>query len=66
MQIVIDTDRCIGAGLCALSVPDVFTQDEQGSSTVLPGRANAGLDSRVRGAVRGCPVQAISLTELAR
>lgn len=59
MRIVVDQERCIGAGLCALAVPHVFTQDEDGSSTVRPGREDDGHDGRVRAAVRSCPVRAI-------
>ncbi|MGW6548492.1 ferredoxin, partial [Streptomyces massasporeus] len=37
MRIDIDQDVCIGAGQCALTAPDVFTQDDDGYSTLLPG-----------------------------
>ena len=37
MHIDIDQDVCIGAGQCALTAPDVFTQDDDGYSTLLPG-----------------------------
>lgn len=61
MRINVDGERCIGSGLCALAVPDVFAQDDEGASTVLPGHEDDGSDERVRGAVRSCPVQAISV-----
>ncbi|MFD7668800.1 ferredoxin [Streptomyces sp. NPDC059788] len=63
MKIDIDTSVCIGSGQCALTVPGVFTQDDEGLSTLLPGRADGGGDPLVREAVRACPVQAISISE---
>ena len=39
MRIGIDKDVCIGAGQCALTAPSVFTQDDDGFSALLPGRA---------------------------
>lgn len=66
MRIGIATDRCIGAALCALTVPEVFTQDDEGVSRLLPGgeeRAGDGGGGRVAEAARACPVQAITLHE---
>ncbi|MFD9634111.1 ferredoxin [Streptomyces violascens] len=61
MRIGIDKDVCIGAGQCALTAPSVFTQDDDGSSALLPGREDGGGDPLVREAARACPVQAITL-----
>ncbi|MEV3861004.1 ferredoxin [Streptomyces sp. NPDC050095] len=64
MRIEIDKERCVGAGMCALTAPDVFTQDDDGFSEVLPGRAErAGEHPLVQEAVRACPVGAVSLAE---
>ncbi|MEW2295019.1 ferredoxin [Streptomyces sp. NPDC006743] len=63
MRIDIDKDRCIGAGQCALAAPGVFTQDDDGFSTLLPGREDGGGDPMVREAARACPVAAITVTE---
>ncbi|MYR90004.1 ferredoxin [Streptomyces sp. SID685] len=63
MRIQVDKDQCVGAGLCALLAPGVFTQDEDGLSEVLPGRENGAGDPQVPNAARGCPVQAITLIE---
>lgn len=63
MRIRIDKDRCIGAGQCALTVPGVFTQDDDGLSTLLPGREDGGGDPMVKEAVRACPVGAITVSE---
>lgn len=61
MAIRIDKDVCIGAGQCALAAPGVFTQDDDGFSTLLPGREDGGGDPMVRAAARACPVGAIKV-----
>ncbi|GGL63832.1 ferredoxin [Streptomyces fumigatiscleroticus] len=63
MRIDIDKDVCIGAGQCALTAPDVFTQDDEGYSTLLPGREDGGDSPLVREAARACPVAAITVSE---
>ncbi len=63
IRIDIDTDVCIGAGQCALTAPKVFTQDDDGFSTVLPGREDGAGDPMVREAARACPVGAIRVSE---
>ncbi|MEU6390960.1 ferredoxin [Streptomyces sp. NPDC046939] len=64
VRIEVDKERCVGAGMCALTAPDVFTQDDDGFSEVLPGAAErAGEHPMVKEAVRACPVQAVTVTE---
>ncbi|MEU6478751.1 ferredoxin [Streptomyces sp. NPDC047017] len=63
MRIDIDKDLCIGAGQCALAAPDVFTQDDDGFSALLPGHEDDTGDPMVREAARACPVGAITVTE---
>ncbi|MDQ1050549.1 ferredoxin [Streptomyces sp. V4I2] len=63
MHIDIDKDVCIGAGQCALAAPGVFTQDDDGYSTLRPGREDGGGDHMVREAARACPVSAITVSE---
>lgn len=53
----------MGSGMCALTVPDVFTQDDDGLSEVLPGREDGAGEPLVHDAVRTCPVQAITLED---
>jgi ferredoxin len=65
MHIDIDKDACIGAGQCALAAPGVFTQDDDGFSTLLPGREDGGGDPMAREAARACPVTAITVSETA-
>ncbi|WP_435642429.1 ferredoxin [Streptomyces sp. H49] len=63
MHIEIDKDVCIGAGQCALTAPGVFTQDDDGFSMLVPGRADGAGDPMVREAARACPVGAITVTD---
>jgi ferredoxin len=62
MEIGIDHDTCVGAGMCALTAPRVFTQDDDGLSEVLPGLQAGGGYPLLREAARACPVGAISLS----
>jgi ferredoxin len=62
MHIDIDKDVCIGAGQCALTAPDVFTQDDEGYSTLLPGGEDGG-SPLLREAARACPVGALTVSE---
>lgn len=64
MRIDIDQETCIGAGQCVLTAPEVFTQDDDGFSELLPGHeTNPGAPSAAADAAKACPVQAISVTE---
>ncbi|GAA2771794.1 ferredoxin [Streptomyces lavendulae subsp. lavendulae] len=63
MRISLDQDRCIGAGQCALTAPQVFTQDDDGMGEVLPGREDGHGSPLVREAARACPVSAITVAE---
>lgn len=65
MHIDIDKDACIGAGQCALAAPGVFTQDDDGYSTLIPGQDEADGTPMVREAARACPVGAITLRDTA-
>ncbi|MFI9389967.1 ferredoxin [Streptomyces bauhiniae] len=62
-DIEIDKDLCIGAGQCTLAVPSVFTQDDDGYSTLLPGAEDGAGSPMLREAARACPVGAITVTE---
>ncbi|MFD3998962.1 ferredoxin [Streptomyces sp. NPDC058583] len=63
MRISIDGELCIGAGQCALTSPDFFTQDDDGFGTVVPGRELGGGGPLVREAARACPVRAVRVEE---
>ncbi len=59
-----DTGRCVGAGQCVLTEPEVFDQDETEGTVVLR-TAQVSDDNvdRVREAVHVCPSQALSLSD---
>jgi len=61
MRIEADREICIGAGMCALTAPGSFTQDdEDGLVTLLDPRPSDQMEA-VRHAVRLCPSGAITL-----
>lgn len=69
MRITVDRERCCGAGMCALTAPDVFDQSEDdGRVLVLDPVPPPALEAAVRGAAVLCPSGAITLAppDLAR
>jgi ferredoxin len=64
VRIHVDRERCIGSGTCVLTLPAVFTQDDEDGRVLLiedaPTAANRTAVDRV---VLNCPVSAISLRE---
>lgn len=64
MKIEADRERCIGAGMCALTAPGVFDQDPEDGRVVLlnehPGEREV---EAAREAVELCPSGALSLRE---
>ncbi|GAA2977877.1 ferredoxin [Streptomyces fulvorobeus] len=63
MRIRVDTDRCVGAGQCVLSAPDVFDQDDLGIVMVLAEPADEPAREAARQAGVICPSQAITVGE---
>jgi ferredoxin len=65
MQVEADRDVCVGAGLCALTAPDVFDQDEEGIVAVLDGHPSGeALDAALRVETL-CPSGAVRVTRRA-
>ncbi|WP_442809616.1 ferredoxin [Streptomyces sp. NBC_01335] len=59
----VDTTLCMGSGLCALALPEVFDQDDvDGLVVLLDPEPPRELHDDVAEAVNRCPVQAISAT----
>jgi ferredoxin len=63
MRVIANRERCVGAGQCVLTDPDIFAQSEDdGRVQVL---AEDDLDAEAVGsvelAVRLCPMQVLSL-----
>ncbi|GLV51416.1 ferredoxin [Thermobispora bispora] len=64
MKIKADTGRCIGAGMCVMTLPEVFDQSEEdGTVVVLAPDPPGELHALVRRAVTLCPSGALSLEE---
>ncbi|GAA2334824.1 ferredoxin [Streptomyces kunmingensis] len=62
MHILIDEDRCCGAGQCVLTAPEVFDQrDEDGIVVLLERRPPADEHAAVREAALICPAAAIEI-----
>lgn len=57
MMLTVDASRCIGCGMCAAAVPDVFRIVEH-TSTVLALPTTERI-VRIMDAANGCPVNAI-------
>ncbi|WP_440582064.1 ferredoxin [Streptomyces flavofungini] len=64
LRIGVDRDRCTGAGMCALTAPEVFDQDEADGLVVL---LRPEPESAHRGAARVaaglCPAGAIAVDD---
>lgn len=63
MQVTVDPVKCIGAGQCVLTVPEVFEQDDDGVVTLVDERPATGLRDAVRDAAARCPVEAIGVDD---
>jgi ferredoxin len=59
MKIEANRDVCIGAGMCVMSAPDVFDQDDDGLVLVLQGEVPAEHAEAAARAVAGCPSGAL-------
>jgi ferredoxin len=64
MRLAVDTERCVGAGMCALTAPELFDQDDDGTVVVLVGGpvATQWQSLAVQAAER-CPSGAIRLVD---
>jgi ferredoxin len=61
MRVTADRNVCIGAGLCALTAPDVFDQDEDGLVTVLNADPDGDDQEAAREAGNICPSGAVQI-----
>ncbi|MFZ2664262.1 MAG: ferredoxin [Patescibacteria group bacterium] len=62
-KIKINEDICIGCGACGITAPEAFGyNNEKGKATVKEGAENTD-NEKIKEAVEGCPVQAISIEE---
>jgi ferredoxin len=64
MQIIADTDRCIGSAQCVLRAPAVFGLDEEeGVVVLLTAQPTGSAAERADEAVGLCPSGALTLVE---
>jgi ferredoxin len=64
MKIIADTGKCVGAGQCVLTEPELFDQSEDDGTVIVLNDQPAGeLVEKAREAVHVCPSQALSLQE---
>ncbi|CCH28865.1 ferredoxin [Actinosynnema sp. NPDC047251] len=63
MRIEVDPDRCAASGMCALTDPEVFDQDEEDGTVVLLDPTAAGHEQEAREAAHLCPAGAITVIE---
>ncbi|MGW7081644.1 ferredoxin [Streptomyces sp. NPDC054871] len=61
MRITADRTRCVGSGLCAERLPDVFDQDDDALVLLRAEEVPAGLRQDVEEAVQRCPTEALAL-----
>jgi ferredoxin len=63
MRVTADRNICIGAGLCALTAPEIFDQDDDGLVTVLKADPEGDTRPAAREAGSLCPSGAIQIAE---
>ncbi|MBF6171931.1 ferredoxin [Nocardia blacklockiae] len=59
MELKVDRERCIGAGMCVLTAPGTFDQDDEDGRVLLKRAPDLAPD--VRDAVQVCPSGALTL-----
>jgi ferredoxin len=64
MRVAVDQDRCIAAGQCVATAPDVFDQrDSDGVVVLVTATPDAADEDDVRSAARVCPALAIQIQD---
>lgn len=64
MDVRVDRTRCLGAGLCALTAPEVFDQDEEeGRVVLLDAHPPLERQAAVRVAAGVCPAAVITVRD---
>ena len=63
MKAEANREVCIGAGMCVLTAPTCYDQDDDGTVVVLQAEVPAEDEQLVRDAADSCPSGAISFVE---
>jgi ferredoxin len=64
MKVIVDIDKCVGAGQCVLAAPEIFDQrDDDGLVSLLQESPGPQLREAVQEAAHACPALAITLDE---
>ncbi|PWI45755.1 ferredoxin [Streptomyces sp. ICBB 8177] len=63
MRVTADRETCVGAGLCALTAPQVFDQDDEGVVVVLTAEPGDEARPAAREAGTLCPSGAVRVVE---
>ncbi|MFG1610601.1 ferredoxin [Actinoplanes sp. NPDC049265] len=62
MRVLLDEEKCVGAGQCVLAAEDVFDQrDEDGIAVLLDDHPDPAKQDEVETAAQLCPAQAIRI-----
>ncbi|MBA3906716.1 MAG: (4Fe-4S)-binding protein [Pseudonocardiales bacterium] len=63
MRVAAERDVCVGAGMCVMSAPAVFDQDDEGVVVLLVDEPAGPAAAAAREAVRLCPSGSLSIVE---
>ncbi len=64
MKVSVDNSRCEAHGMCEATVPEFFTLDDGGYSSIGKDKpVTPGQEDRVRLGVESCPVAALSISD---
>jgi ferredoxin len=61
VRIIADTEACASSGMCALTAPEYFDQDDEDGRVVVLAAEAASSEGEVADAVRLCPANALRL-----
>ena len=59
----VDTEMCVGTGMCEATAPDLFEVTEDGTARVLRADVPPELAERAREAAANCPTRALQVDE---
>ena len=64
MKVSVDNSRCEAHGMCEATMPEFFTLDDEGYSSIGKDKlVSAEQEHRVRVGVESCPVAALSIND---